>query len=431
MTAEENATATADATPDAAGTEVAETALTPRPSVLERLQGVPTTIRTYILSDDLSALHAKIFADHGISKDDQDLVYYTELQTFFGEIPLAEFPDRLWIRLDWSDDQEDKAVALVRDILGYIFLPAQAHLGDVAGLLNELDGDIKKYPEKQLELRRVTFVEGAREISEATGIEGLGSDMRKRLAHIIESRLRSVRDDGDTKEMLMKAKKTGGMELSEADAERVMAMLASKVRMTAFVEAIDESEPAGTAAEEEKPAEAAVKEYSPIQIKNLYSGTAEEQEAIKKRNARFRQVTEGDPAKMRDAFYQILFPPDLRPTDPMYVVAGLLGMTEDDRLSDAIENDDRYRNIVREFLKSKGKEEDLAAYEEDPLSPRFMGTFLQLLLRGIAGFDETESARFGLRVANALKKQGFDRYGDLAAFDTDKGEFTWKEKIEP
>ena len=386
------ATAAEPGTSDAPRAQVADGALAPQQSVLARLQGVPVTIRKYLLSADLDARHKKIFDEHGIAKDDQDMVYYTELQTFFGEILLADFPDRAWVRLDWDDAQEDKALALVTDILGYVFLPAQAHLGDVSGLISELGGDTKKYPEKQLELRRVSFADGAKEIAEAAALDGLGDDMRKRLAHIIESRLRSVRDDVEVKEMLMKAKKTGGMELSEADADKVIGMLSSKVRMTSFTEQVEEKKsPAEAAAPS---TEAPKRELAPIEIKKLYSGTPEEQEAIGKRLERFSKVTEGDPAKMRDAYYQVLYPPDGRPTDPMYVVAGLLAMADKDRISEALQEDERYRNILMEYLKDKGGDELVAEYQVDPTTPRFMNIFFQFLLRGIAGYDEKESARF-------------------------------------
>jgi len=400
--------------------------------ILAKLQDVPVAIRKYLLSDEVAALHKKIFDEHGLSQDDRDLIYWTELQTFFTDIPLADFPDRAWIRLDWPDDKEEKAAAVITDVLGYVFLPAQAYLGDVAGLVSELGGDIKKYPEKQIEMRRVGYREGAREIAEATGIESLDEDARKRLAHIIESRLRAVRDDADTKEMLMKAKKTGGLEMSDADAERVMSILSSKMRMVAFSEDAapkeEKKSPEGAAPSAESPAPK--RELSAIEIKKLYSGTAEEQEGLSKRVQRFTQVTEKDPVKMRDAYYQVLFPPDLRPTDPLYVVAGLIAMADGDQVSESVDNDERYANIVSQYLADKGMQADLERYPNERTDPRFMNMLFQLILRGIAGYDDGESARFGLRVINVLKKQGYDRYADLVAFDMEKGSFSWKDKIE-
>src|SRR5688572_12167600 len=75
---------------------VADGDLQPVPSVLQRLQTLPDVVRTYLLSDELAALHKKIFDEHKVSDDDRDVIYYTELQTYFSEIPLAEFPDRIW-----------------------------------------------------------------------------------------------------------------------------------------------------------------------------------------------------------------------------------------------------------------------------------------------------------------------------------------------
>ena len=398
----------------------------PEVGILMRLKGLPEAVFNYVMSDELAALHMTIFNKHGLSKDDRDMAYYTELQTFLGEIALADFPDRLWNRLPWPDDQEAKMTALVVDLLGFIFLPAQAHLGDVAGLISELGGDLKAFPEKQLEVRRITYAEGAAEIAAAADIsedEGDGDSMRKRIAYIIESRLRHVRTDADVKEMLMRGKKTGGMEMAASEADRIIGLLETKKRMTSYAE----SREAETAVE----APAAAPEYAAADIKKLYAGSPEEQEALGKRVDRFTSMTKGDPSKMRDAFYQVIEPPDGGPIDPQYVVAGLICMADGDKISDALAEDDRYRAIVREYLTGKNRQAELPAYEDDPTDAKYVNIFLQYLTRGIAGYDDAESARFALRVINLLNKQGYNRYADLVHFDMKDGEFRWNDLVEP
>ncbi len=398
----------------------------PEVGILVRLQGLPEAVFAYVMSDELVTLHKTIFEKHGLSQKDRDMAYYTELQTFLGEISLADFPDMLWNRLPWEDAQESKMASLVIDILGFIFLPAQAHLGDVAGLISELGGDLKSFPEKQLEVRRITYAEGAAEVAAAADLDEDdvdGDGMRKRLAYIVESRLRHVRTDVDVREMLMRGKKTGGIEMSAAAADKVIELLESKARMTSYAESHESESVKAESANES--------EFTAADIKKIYAGSPGELESLGKRVDRFMSVTASNPSKMRDAFYQVIEPPDGSPIDPLYVVAGLISMADGDKISDALVEDDRYRAIVREYLTGKNRQAELPAYEEDPTDAKYMNVFLQYLLRGIAGYDEAESARFALRIINLLNKQGYNRYADLVAFSMKEGEFRWHDVVEP
>jgi len=396
----------------------------PKVSVLVRIKSLPEAVFGYLMSDDLAKLHKTIFDKHGLSEAERDMVYYTELQVFLDDVDLQDFPRELWSRLQWEADKDEQVVTLCTDILGYIFLPAQAHLGDVAGLIVELGGDLKAFPEKQLEVRRVEFKQGAAEIAE---VAELGDDdditMRNRLAFIIESRLRHVRTDADVKEMLMRGKKTGGMAMSEIDADAIIELLNKKTRMTTYAESVSDETAAAAPPEETQ--------YTGEEIKKMYAGTADEQEALGKRVDRFMSVTAGDPAKMRDAFYQVISPSEGTPIDPLYVVAGLICMAEGDKLSDALTEDDRYRNFIREYLSGKNRQSELADFESDPTDAKYMNILLQYFLRGVAGYDESESARLALHVINLLNKQGYNRLAELVAFDMNEGEFQWTDLVEP
>lgn len=397
------------------------------------LGSVPAVIRNYLVSREIAAKRDAIYVQSGLNEDEQAIALYTELEVFFGDCPLDEFPDRLFSRLPWTDDDEERARKLAIEIAGRVMLPAQAYLGDVPRLVTELGGDVKQYPQEILELRTVSYKDGAAEIADAAASDAMSVDMRKRLAFIVESRLRSVRDDADTLEMLTKSKKTGGMELTEAQANEVIDAIKTKARMTKYVEMVEEEKPAAPAGEP-VPQEAPAKQLTPVEIKRVYAGTAEEQESLAKRIKRFRAVTDSDSTKMRDAYYQVLYPPDLRPTDPLYVVSGLIAFAEDGEVSDLLKYDERYKDIIRKYYteteKGAAKADEFSRFESDPTDPTFVNLFLQLLLRGFAGYDEAESARFGLRVTNALKKAGETQYAGLTVFDMDRGAFKWTSPVE-
>jgi hypothetical protein len=386
------------------------------------------------VSKDISDTREAIYVQAGLNEAERTIALYTDLEVFFGDILLDDFPDKLFSRLPWKDEEEERARKLALEILGRIMLPAQAYIGDVPGLIIELDGDPKRYPQEILELRTVSYKDGAAEIAEAVAPDDMGTDMRKRMAFIVESRLRSVRDDADTLEMLTKSKKTGGMELTDAQANAVLDAIKVKARMTKYVEMVEEDKPAAAEADAQAAPEAPTKQYTAVEIKKIYAGTNEEQEALVKRIKRFRSVTDSDSAKMRDAYFQVLYPPDLRPTDPLYVVSGLIAFAEDGEVSDLLKYDERYKDIIRKFYteteKGIARADEFSRFESDPTDPTFVNLFLQLLLRGFAGYDDAESARYGLRVTNALKKAGESQYAGLNVFDMDRGAFKWTTPVE-
>src|SRR5690606_9134174 len=156
---------------------------------------------------------------------------------------------------------------------------------------------------------------------------------------ILESRLRGVRVDSETREALMKPRKVGGAALSAVVADRVMDMLALQVRMTTFVEASKEERAKKMAAA-----------FGPEDIRRMYAGSEEEQQQITKRMQRFSDLTKGDEAAMADAFLQLLVPTPERPLDPLYVAAALFVTADGNHLSRLLDSDERYRDIVREFL---------------------------------------------------------------------------------
>lgn len=431
----DNVNPTSDGAPSATDAVPEEGPREARVDFFTMLGTVPAVIRNYLVSPIIAERREAVAGQFKLNDAEKNIVLYTELETFFRDCPLDEFPDRLFTRLPWEESDEERARQLAIEVLGRIMLPAQAYLGDVPGLIDELGGDLKSFPQDLLELRTTTYREGAAEIAEASAPEDASADMRKRLAHIVESRLRQVRDDMDTLEMLTKSKKTGGMELNEGQAKDVLDTIASKTRMTKYVEAIEEEKPVApsSATPSVAPAEPA-REYTAVEIKKLYSGTQQEQEGIAKRVKRFREVTESDSVKMRDAYYQVIYPPDLRPTDPAYVVAGLIAFAEDREVADLLADDDRYKDIIRKYYTETAKGGDaageLARFESDSKDPVFVNLFLQLLLRGFAGYEDAESARFGLRIINTLKKVGDTQYAGLVVFDMERGAFKWMTPIE-
>ena len=418
--------------------------------IIDHFNSLPEPIRRHLNSNRLAQDIQRIFQSADLTPDERDEVYSIVLKVFFNMVKVEDFPDELWTELAWPASEEDRCRQLAVDLLGYVMLPAQAFLGDVVRLIADFSVNPNDYPQEQVEARVMTFDEGAKAITAAVDLR-LDDEQRRRLHYIIESRLRDVRDDLETKEMLSRSQKVGGLELDESATEHVMEVLKAEVRMTRFVESAGETPapaapapamPAATAPVETPaleamaaptaaPAPAAeVKEYDAAAIKAIYNGTAEERAEIGKRIAKFREVTGDTPTKERDALYEILYPPDLGPIEPLFVVAATLAMAEDGSLVSVLAEDLRFRDLINKYFVDKHLSGEAFRFAETPTGREFMNVLLQILLRGFAGLPAGDAARFGLKAANSLKKAGFADYANLQAFDADEGVFRWSELIE-
>lgn len=386
-------------------------------SVSEMLDVVPESIHTYLLSDEIGAKRSEVYAKYSLTEDEITIVMQTELEVFFGLLPIGAFPDTLWTRLPWEDKDEEKAKQLTIDMLGKIFLPTQAWVGDVVGVMAELGGDVKAYAQEQLELRELSYADGVKETVDEVSIGPLAEDARKRLNHIIENRLRNVRDDLETEEMLTKSKKTGGMEMPPDDAKKIVEMIQNKMRMSRFVERVEPKGPAGASGQK--------RIFSAPDVKAIYAGAPEEQKALALRIEELLRDFGKDIEKLRDKLFLAIKPLDLSAPDRLAVVAAVLALAQEGGLLIAFDEDERFKDIIRAYLEEKGRGAEVEEFNADPRDPKFVNLFMQVLLRGYAAIDEANSARMGLRALNMFKKQGKTEYANLVAFNLDEGKFTW------
>src|SRR5690606_14617336 len=110
------------------------------------------------------------------------------------------------------------------------------YLGDVNGAIAELGGDPSSFDVEPLKVRELSYEEGIDKVLALLDSEGIDEADVSRLRHIIDSRLRDVRDDVETKRMLTKERKVGGLNLPEAQADRIMDALSAETHMTVFME---------------------------------------------------------------------------------------------------------------------------------------------------------------------------------------------------
>ena len=390
-------------------------------SLADRMKAVPVAVRDYFYSEEMSAAREEIYDKHNLPDEDRSVCFVTEMQVLLREISLGQFPNELWNRLDWEDSREEAAVALIADLLGHIMLPLSAFIGDVIGLLHELGADPNNYPNKTIEKRVVSYEQALDEITDSLNLDDMSVKDKKRLRYIIESRLREVRDEAETKRMLTKPAKVGGLEMSDVQAGEIIKLVEDERNLTRYTEekvdivATDEgvqAQPSFTAEE----------------IKKIFAGPVGEQKAIAKQLEAVSERGGGNGDILREEMHDIMYPDALEVISKEQIIATLLLFARQGELVPTLIDDERYRDVIRAYYEQVGQPMS-EAISNEPAGPAAMNAFLQIVLRGIAQLSPADAARYGLRVINALKKKGESQYVELIAFDMDRGEFVWTQPI--
>ncbi|MBU0625749.1 hypothetical protein KKF05_05420 [Patescibacteria group bacterium] len=390
-------------------------------SLMSKVNKLPSVLRQYFLSNELTQARNLVYDKHGLSNEDESVVFITELQVFLKEIDIRLFPDVLWNRLDWDESRGEDAIGLVADILGFLLMPASAFIGDVVGVLNEFGIDTKKYPLREIKARVISYAEATDDVLKSVDLEKLSINDEKRLRFIIESRLRDVRDDTETLAMLIKSKKVGGLELSETSANKIIKVLNDERALTRYVEQTEKEETGEASVENSK--------FTPEQIKQRLVGSVEEQQELAKRIENLNLSSEGSVDALKERLYQLVFEPVGVSIDDWDIVAALFVLTKQGGLLEALSKDVRYREGLKTFAEGRDASQ-LKEIKNSPAGRVAINMFLQVTLRGMAGLSDEDAARYGLRIINLLKKAGQAQYSDLVAFDLDDGKFVWTEPIE-
>ncbi len=186
--------------------------------IFQRLLELPAPVQDYIFSEEAGGLNGQIVGRNGLNKEQADV-----LLALLDELLLQDLRvDNLVIEIQRRLSLDSvKAKSLALDIAGYRLLPLDKFLGDIDGYIRMLGGDSKNYPDTRIKVEERTPDEAAAEVV-GTSANAFDFRMKERLNDIIDSFYRGVRTDKQVMEMLKKPVKTGGMELSDEAASRLM-----------------------------------------------------------------------------------------------------------------------------------------------------------------------------------------------------------------
>lgn len=374
-------------------------------SVFELLEVVPPAVKEYLLSDAVGEGRTVAYAPAKLTDAERDIALYTELQVYLGQVTVKTFADVLWTRLNWADDQEDRAAQLAADILGRVFFPVEAYVGDVGAEIDSLGFDPSAYPHTSIAVRKVSYSTATDEVIAAIPELPKDGENAKRARRAIESRLRGIRDEAETKEALAKSAKVGGPGLTPVQMNAALAAVKKLVNDAVFSDT------------DEQPA-IAVTAYPPEKIKKIYAGSQAERKTLAERKASFS-------GSVGVALSSAYLGQGTEGNDALTLVAALLGAAEERALFTVLSEDEKLREAVMKDMQDAGLVREVELFRTSPADAGAMNAFLQTALRRRAKIADADAARFALKIATALKKQGSPEYAALVAFDPAKEAFTW------
>lgn len=379
-------------------------------SLFDMLELVPLAVKGYLLGKGIEESRTKSYVAASLNDDERDIALDTELRVFFGEIPIADFADELWTRLDWPVDQEDRAAQLAADILGQVFFPVKGFVGDVASAIEDLGFDASFYPHTSVTVREETFSDATNEVLLSMPDLSGSVETRKRAQKVIESFLRGIRDDLETAVALEKAGKVGGPGLTPVQSKKAIDTAKKLLGEALLVESI---------------AVVAEKPFPPERIRAIYAGSPIERQRIEELTESIGEWADG----ALTAVAASLEPQNLK-SEPLATAVALIVAAERGVFFQVFADDGLVRETVLHELETRGLIKEKERFTTAPADLHSVNVTMQLLLRRLSGLSDADSARLALRIFTILKKQGFSEYAAAVAFDPEKETFVWTEPVD-
>jgi sulfur carrier protein ThiS len=401
----------------------------PEMTLEKLLSGVAPMVRAHIMSLEFGKLHDELFAKANIEENDRIAIFGVELEVFLGLVPIKDFYKKMWESLSWLTTDEPRSKQLAIEILGKVMLPARKYLGDVEGVLVELGGNATSFSKIEIKDRilpyDIAYVEVFRLIDPN---EDYDEERRERLRLIMREQMSGAPIEECVRKY-MRPMKLGGAEMEEDEANIFAAAVMQTMQYTNFIEPEPELVGAENDYDEEgentasQTAAPRPPEYTPDQIRTIYNGSPEERQRITESVQKIASTPRG-----REKAIAIAFASASIKREPFDIVAALMYLAQDGTLLQIAQEDERYANQVTQELRATEHPVDPAQVTAEPAKARFMAAYLTNQLEKGAGFSRADAARFSLRIATLLKKNGWN-VPDIAAFDPALGTFRFTVEV--
>ncbi|MFA5358342.1 MAG: hypothetical protein WC310_00790 [Patescibacteria group bacterium] len=159
------------------------------------------------------------------------------------------------------------------------------------------------------------------------------------------------------------------------------------------------------------------------EIIRKYEGDVKENRSIEDRMTQFTKTTGGKQRELANSLNLLLTG---AAPDKLDIIAILYILAKKNAMEDLIKDDDRFYKLVEQDLTRRGGKQQLNDFKMYPTAPQSIRYFLEVLLQHKLRLSEGEAAKWGLHIVNILKKSGNEKYGKIAYFDLEAGDFRWQ-----
>lgn len=233
---------------------------------------VPPAVIDFLGSEEAVNTNLEIMDSYGLK--DQDMTFIFEL--LWDVIERRKSPKAVRIDLKehfkrWDDEKINK---LAVDLLGKKLLPLSNMISGVEDELKSLGADPKDFSDKRIVPPRVTVAELARNMINDLQVPLTDKFLIHRLENIVNSKLKGIRDDFETKNRLIRGSKIGGLDIAPSLADKIIDYIDDAQNI---FEIVEEKPHAAAEHEEEKKKipQPEVAEQVPEEILKKETGTTE------------------------------------------------------------------------------------------------------------------------------------------------------------
>jgi len=192
-----------------------------------KLAALPVPVQDYLYSERAGDLNEKIIERNKLTEAQEPALYALLRELYVKEVTLPGLVDEVARRFALD---ETRAKQLAVDIAGFRLLPLDKFLGDVDGYVRSLGGDTKTYPDYRVQIEHRSPEEAAKEIVNESITVVADPRTQSRLRGVVESFLAGVRTEDQTKDVLTRPEKIGGLGFDPSTASRVLEEMREETR---------------------------------------------------------------------------------------------------------------------------------------------------------------------------------------------------------
>ncbi len=207
---------------------------------IRQLSDLPDEVRDFLLDSSGTDAYNAFIQTYGLSKDAFGTLFELVQQLTLGWYPLEKLPEILAAEFDVDQTVSTK---MAIDLAGSRLLPISAIIGDVAGQITKWGGDLKKFEAvPKVDIQQFSAEQFVKDTLAQLAVKMPNANLQSRLEFILTAFAKGVRDENETKAVLLRSPKVGGIEFTPEAADKLMASFIEKMKFAKVDFAIRTSE---------------------------------------------------------------------------------------------------------------------------------------------------------------------------------------------